>query len=116
MSSSSSGKGAPPRIKRFPADECDAGLGEIPCPVYHKGAHRARSSKGGSVPQQDGFCQIRSILLTDKMPCKVSFVKCFQQSSNSVWALLPTAVLPRLGKGITQKTVYKTFFMRHFVT
>ena len=44
--SSSSGKGAPPRIKRFPADECDAALGEIPCPVYHKGAHRARSSKG----------------------------------------------------------------------
>ena len=47
MSSSSSGKGAfPPRIKRFPAEECDAALGEIPCPVYHKGAHRARSSKG----------------------------------------------------------------------
>ena len=55
-------------------------------------------------------------VLNDKIPRGVGFVKCFQQSSTSVTALLPTALLPRQGKGITQKTVYKTYSMRHFVT
>ena len=49
---------------------------------------------------------------TDKMSRIVGFENCFLR----VPALLPTALLPRQGKGITQKTVYKTYSMRHFVT
>ena len=42
---------------------------------------------------------------TDKMSRRVGFENCFLR----VPALLPTALLPRQGKGITQ-------YMRHFVT
>ena len=55
-------------------------------------------------------------ILTDKMPCGVGFVNMFPESSTSVSALLPTALLPRQGRGITLKTVDKTYSMRHFVT
>merc|ERR1712117_43298 len=55
-------------------------------------------------------------LLTDKMPRRVGFVKFFQQTPTSVSALLLTALLPRQGKGITQKTVYKTYSVRYFAT
>ena len=59
---------------------------------------------------------LNSVLLSDKMLCRVGFVNMFPESSISVSALLLTALLPRQGRGITQKTVYKTYSMGHFVT